>query len=442
MKTLMVKTWKQVRSRVMGVNEFVASEIDKIPGVENFKVISVRYPFGAKVIDRGEFHLCIDGKDVPFNSDRVPFEIREILNYKWEGMPFGIVMHNSTESFIDHTDQIVPFRLKVPGNTFALLSIFENPHFIPSLRSEVAGCRSLLALPKLSEKRGLDALRQHLDVDFNDPKEYSDHWQLFKAVENAPTSEEHWYAELFYFSHEFMQNLGTENTFREKLISFAWKFNSFSVNLKTYEFLWSVVVNKLRNENVMAKGVLQDPFIIQTAKHIIKIACGEGPGYIPATTNLSGPIENLTRELIDTYKIRNKMPVFMRLADLYDGQSSVYYTLSNHTFLHDMPLLSYKRQTVVDMTRIYKVVEAFRNFILNNEGEHALESTLLYKTLASTEITFFHPKGEAPLNNKVEALVREDARFDYHPFYVDKKYEFPASSIFFHGCIRVRPKRR
>jgi hypothetical protein len=441
-KTLKILTWGDVREKVIGLNPFIGNEIDAIPNAQQFKVLSVRYPFGAKIIDKGSFYLCIDGESVPFNSDLVPQQVRNILNYKWEGMPFGIVVKNSTESFIDHSRHVVPFYIKLPGKTFALLSIFNNPHFIASLRSEVAGCRSLLMLPKITDSEGLRRLKNRYRIQFDEPNDLSDHWGLFKKLMDSPAMESTWYAELLYFSYEFIEGLSATLAFREKLLTNVWEVSSFTLNLKTYDFIWSVVINKIIQEDRLPKAVLQDPFIIQTAKHLLKIACREVPGFIPATTDLAGPVKTLTEVFLNDYKLRGKLPTFMQLG-IYNGIEPVYYTLSRHTFAHDVPTLSYKRQTVMDLKHIQQIIAYFRDFVLRDEGEHPLQNTALYRILLETEFSFFHPKADmSGLESDINLLRLDDRRFNYQPFVMKNDCEFAAASIFFHGCIRIRPKSR
>lgn len=441
-KTLKVLSWREVRDKVIGLNPFIGKEIDAIPGAGNFKVISVKYPFGAKIIDKGNFFLCIDGESVPFTSERVPREVHEILNYKWDGMPFGIVIKNTTESFIDHSKHIVPFYIKLPGKTFALLSIFNNPHFIASLRSEVAGCRSLFMLPKLTDSFGLKRLKSRYRIQFKEPNSLADHWELFKKIMDSPVMESNWYAELLFFSYEFIQQLGATLAFREKLLTNVWEVSSFTLNLKTYDFVWSVVINNLIQQDILPKAVMQDPFVIQTAKHLIKIVCREVPGFVPATSELAGPISELTQVFLQDYKMRSKLPTFMQLG-IYDGSEPVYYTLSRHTFAHDVPTLSYKRQTVMDMVHIQQIIEYFTHFVLDDKGEHPLKGTALYNILAETEFSFFHPKSEyAEISNDIEQVKRQDLRFAHQPFAMDNNSEFAAASIFFHGCIRIQAKSR
>lgn len=434
--------WKDISTDLHQLNPSFVEAIDSLKGVNKFSCIKVRYPFGATVINRGEYHMHHAGVDLPFKSARVPRDAKALLKYQWQSVPFGMVTRGAFESHSDYGNTIVPYRLKRPGKTFSLLTIYDNPYLVANLWTEVAGCRSMIILPKITQQTSLDALRHLYDVDIDHTKDFTAQWNLFKELANSSNFKRPWQAEMMLFSYEFMEQLSKNVTVREGLLHNLWRNCSFSLNLRSYEFLWSMCLTELQNKESLPNAVLQDPLIIETAKHLVKIAVQTTPGYVPATDNTSGPISELMRVFMQDYKIRFRLPTFMIL-DRYDGKSPVYYTMSHHIFAHAHPATkNYNRETVTDLNNIREIVLRFVDFILSSGSGHDLTKTILHKHLSKVEFDFFHPKGKQYICNDPSIVCEQDPRFTWIPENINmkKRLDYASASLFFNGCIRIRPK--
>ena len=64
-KTVKILTWKDVKKKVLSLNPSLGAEIDRVKGVDDFKVIVATYPFGAPIIRKGLFFLNLDGDFPP-----------------------------------------------------------------------------------------------------------------------------------------------------------------------------------------------------------------------------------------------------------------------------------------------------------------------------------------------------------------------------------------
>lgn len=440
-KTVEITTWKKVKQKIISLNPLIGSEMDKIPGVDGFKVIRVEYPFGAPIIRKGLFHLNIDGDYINYKNSAIPHEIRDLLNYNWLGIPFGMVTHNTFEAHIDVPSHVIPLRLLQAGNTFSLLTIFEHKgasHHIVGAQSATSGCRSLITLPSIGHQQYNERLakRYHLEEPIV-PKDLFQQWRLFNELANSRSFRSQWNSELIFFSHDFYESLDKQLGLKNNLLSYAWQANAFQRNYNMYELLFSSFV-----EECLSLSTRNSASVIETVKHLIKLALRQVPGFAPATTEIAGPVTGFTKALLDVYRIRFYLPIFMQLAP-YDGNKPIYYSLHKHTFLHTIPQNgNSNNKTIKEMAAIKSIIEEFRNYVLGHKSPFSLKSTALYKMLKEVEFEFYHPHGkEAGLNHDIESIAKEDKRFMklISKLPIEKDLKFPVKSIFFNGCIRVRP---
>ncbi len=438
--TLQVVTWKDIKNKIIHINPSIGRELDKIRGVNKFRVIVAKYPFADAILNKGKFRLNIDGENISYNSHLISDNIKELLDYHWRTLPFGMVTHNTIESHINHSTHIVPFMLLSPGKTFALLSLFDKSEYsnlISGLYSTTSGCRSLILLPKITHQQSNERLIKHFHIEkYISPQNLSEHWHLLKELSHSPQFHTHWYSEIVLFTTEFVDAIEKTPQVAYMLLHNVWDAMSFRRNEMTYDFIWSIFLQDL------PLSLKHDPLIIETVKHLILIAIKELPGYTPADSNLSGPISDFTHAFLDIYKLRFHLPIFMQLTH-YNGDAPIYYTLQKHSFFHEIPEQAKSRQTINDLIKIKMVLSQFRDYILKNKFEHSLEKTVLYKTMKETEFDFFHPKAEDELISNIDLIPRDDKRFFKLPYkgHIKEGLGFPSSALFFHGCIRIRPKK-
>ncbi len=446
-ETISIGQWKDIADDLYLKNPLLVETLDQLSGVRHFSCVLASYPFGAKVTDKGQFHLYQSGHEQAFESKNISPDVKKLLDYDWQSMPFGVVLEGSFESHSQYGNTVAPYRLKNPGKTFSLLTVFDNPHLIANLWTEVAGCRSMLMLPKITQQSSLDALENSYGVKISseDSKEFSKQWEIFRSLSQSKNFESPWMAQTLFFSKEFLLELKKNTTVREYLLHQLWRESSFPLNLRSHEFLWSMYLTQLHETSALAPSILQNPLIIETAKHLIKIALKAMPGYVPAVNNISGPIGQLMKIFIQDYKIRFRLPTLM-IIDHYDGISPIYYTLAHHIFVHAHPSpKNYNRETVTDLMCIREVLLGFIDFVAQNGSGHDLSNTLLAESLKQVEFDFYHPKGKQGIESNIEQLCQEDPRFQWVPedlilSKTERLLESASGSNFFNGCIRIRPK--
>lgn len=439
--TLKILPWKEVRSKAISLNPSICGEIDNIEGVENFRVIVATYPFGAPIIRKGLFYLNIDGDFVNYKNSAIPHEIRDLLDYTWLGIPFGMVLHNTFESHVDIPSHTVPLRLLQAGNTFSLLTIFEEKgasYHIVGAQSATAGCRSLITLPSIAHLQYSARLSKKFHLpSVICPKELSDQWELFKTLSEAKSFRSQWECELMFFSKDFVFALEKEHKLRRVLLDYVWEGSAFNRNYQFYDLVFSIFT-----EDSLSLAIRNSAPVIETVKHILKVALRQAPAYTPCVSEMGGPVSGFMKAVIEVYRIRYYWPLFMQLG-FYDGLKPIYYSLQKHTFLHSIPQKNASNnKTILELKEIKEIIGLFKQKVLEQQLPISLKGTALYKMLKDVEFDYFHPHadGDGIINN-IGQLASEDKRFLKltDKFASEKELDFPEKSIFFNGCIRVRP---
>ena len=437
--TLEIVAWHEVKEQVNKLNPDIAEEIDALPveNIKNMPLVRARYPFGAAIESKDDLWVYYKDQPMKIQDERITADIRDLLDYPWKGIPVGMLTHNTIEWYVDLPSHMVPVRLVKPGTIFSLYSLFDPAinHVMHGAYSSTAGCRSLLMLPKISHQQYNDRLSKAFNIhEHLCPKTLPQQWYLFKEISDSEQFDEDWYCEMLFFPRQMLEHLRRRMKFRDSLMKRIWEFTSFSRNAAMYDLLWAIFTEKLPN------SIRNTPFIIETAKHVVKMAMRQVPCYKPATSDLTAPIRKLTEAFLNIYRIRYYLPIFMQ-PEMYNGRYPVYYSLHKHTFFHPIPERSNANRTISEMSTIKQLVLDFTERVLNQQFPMSLDDTVLYQTLKEVHFEFFHPQGGSNLNNNIDQIPQEDKRFMsiVNELKIEKDLVFPDHSIFFNGCIRVMP---
>ena len=386
----------------------------------------VRYHFGAEVIRNGQLAL-------PQTLDQ------ELHQHAFP--PLTLIMGGVLEADIDLPSHLIPLSTLKPGSFFNLNSVFQHDlhsHYVRDAYTYTAGSRSLVILPKISHEQYNDRLLRAYSINpaVLCPKTFLEQWALFKELVNAPEFHSTWQAELIIFSKEAIELIQKDPAIQAALLKQERQDTDFHSNQLMYDLVWSIFSDTLSN------GIKNGPFIVETVKHLIKLAMAEIPGYIPAASSLQAPMPELIDVFLNVYRIRYYLPIFMEL-DYFNHQDPIYYSLQKHTFLCHIPQKNNANRTIDELNAIRALLLSFTEHVLENKLPISLENTLLYKTLQEVEFDFFHPQGGEQLNTNIESIPEDDPRFTAltQDIALDKSVVFPKHSLFFNGCIRIRPVR-
>lgn len=437
--TVEITRWKHVKDDILPLNPQMERKVGQLASkLNDLEVLIARYPFGANIERNGKFSVLLDGKMTECKKHIVPREVSDLLDYPWKTMPLSMVSKGSFEMFINIPSHVIPLHLYEPGEMMALFGMYDQDkysHLVRQAYSTTAGARSLVTLPKISHGLYNQRLSKKFAIfEHLSPKTLGQQWDLFRELCHSPILPSPWQAELIVFSHDFVDVLRKTPEIENEILSKMIEITNFSRSQAMYDLLWSLFTDEY---SLVSRNT---PFIIETCKHLIKLAMSEAPGYAPATDDIPGPIVELTDIFLNVYKLRYYLPIFMR-PSTYNGQSPVYYTLHKHTFLHSIPQKNAANRTIDELTKIKEIITAFKSFVLEDKFPFSVADTNLYDTFRSVDIDFFHPQGSDELNTDIMSIVHEDDRFMkiVERFNINKELSFPDHSVFFNGCIRIRP---
>jgi len=239
-----------------------------------------------------------------------------------------------------------------------------------------------------------------------------------------------------FFSKPFIDRIEQNYRLKSYLLQAAWNYTAYARTEAKYDMLWNVFVH----EN-LALSTRNSTFIIETAKHVMKLILNRAPGFTPAKSNIAGPIVELSNIITNIYKIRHHIPVFMQLQN-YDGINPIYYSLHFHTFFHPLPKKKGSNQTIKELGAIKSIIDLFIERMNKNELLASLQDTHLYNMLNKVEIDYFHPQAKQDFVTNFSRLEEDDPRFLEHVKGVIPRagLGFPETANFFKGCIRIKPR--
>ena len=435
-------TWSEVSKEVCAKNPQLAKIINDInPGPEHY-LYKASYPFGSEILREGPLYLPNKrGKLHALNDPHNAPEIKKDLDYNFNNNPITFVLQNSVELFIAQGHHVLPFYAMISeGNIFGTWRILSSKHALQPafLYSMTAGARSLFMLPKISEKGKHNKLIKNFGLNTPPPKHALNHWNVFREIAQHPDFEEPWHTELLFFPKKWVESIRKDPAWaplENFLLRKAWD-DSDGVR---GQYMWDLVLATVQHRREMNP----ERHITETIKNLLCLASGNlpgfgpAPGFAPATDNLAGPIRRLQEIYVNIYKLSDYAPIIMQpKAFSLNNPQPIYYSLSH-------------ANTTTPLTRKGQISKIFDIYNLKNLLQKYLDSiremdlhlyqSMLFDLPNAIEYDFFHtdhkhyrdiyPTTDIPLG---------DANFRNIPHGGER--EFPSSSSFINGCIRIQKK--
>lgn len=430
-----VKTeWKAVRERVGLVDKYFTELVDKVfPGKE-YPLYLLYLPFGMLKGDtESSFLPTLDGRFCKLSDPDLPKDLIQDIGYGKSSSPLGMILENQIEYFIEIEDQIIPYDIANPGTIFnksILLNKKLNRNYIPNgVLKASAGSRTAFSLPSINSYNNLIKLGDKLNCKISAPRKSSDHWHIFKQISWGSKSP--WRVCMLYFSEKWIQALLGDPDWIELKTYITEKdreLHQYDSNNVFYEIFYSFAQNK-HNLSV------SNPYITNTVLHLIKIALGEAPGYIPATTEEAMPLSVIQNALCEFYDIDSHPTIMTPHKYKFENDDHpIYYSLQHPT----MPSFSIKRNSRVTANNEILAI----NYIMPSLIQEMLdESSMMKNTVLSdlakkVKFKFFH---NVPTNKDYitgsSTLKDYDKRFIHSSDKTNKK--FCHEGKFLRGCVMI-----
>lgn len=421
--------WSAVRDGVIKVNPELARAIDTLDPPEHFTLAKVRYPFGQKILDQGQFILPDKNGLYRPLSDKTMRPLQKLFDYA-HTIPMGIVMKNKCELYLKFNERILPFSTMKPGKIAALwnvLDLQQSAH-TGKIWNITAGARSILFLSKISNNTKFIKLKNAFQLKCSKPNHLYDQWNILKEIADNPQFPEPWEVEILFFSKVWLTEQKSEKwkLFHHFLVDQAWKNTAFTRN--------QTVLNIVVSECLATKNLKPSPYLIDTVKHLLGIIQSFYPAFQLADENESaGPIKTWQTIFKDIYEI-DYSPLMLHMG--YE-QYSRFYSLNYPTQLSFLPKAKNASSHHHDLAELQHIMDKFIDFI--KEDSLNLSHTPLYRKTVQSEFIYYHNSSEQNHFQQPGSLLKTDSAFikQYNKF---STLPFCESSPFFRGCIKINNK--
>jgi hypothetical protein len=422
-------SWGDVRDEVYAVNPELAKICDQINPGKKHTLLKIRYPYGSKIVDKGQFNVpSIENGLISLKDSRVPLSIKKNLNYS--PIPFSLVLDNNTEVFVETNERVIPLNFFEPGEVFG---IFESVSFLtdtPSnpIWSVTAGARSVFMIPRITDKIGHKRIRKEFGITNEVPTDLSGQWKIFKSIHDGLDHTKQWHNTILVFTDNWFQKHDEDISwlkFHKYLFKLCWSQLQLFRDATEFSLLWSSFGDEINNRNLKPR-----PYLVDTLKHLVSIANGSGVAFRPAIDETALPVSLIQNAYVDFYNLKEYMPTLMQPCKLQGDDTNAYYSLAFPTVLESSPYTRNAPSIIEDERDIKRLMDTLIRTIKHGKA--------IIDPIKHVSYEFFHtdvdPYGEI-LESK--EILAEDSRFSYTSSSRLKDRTFCATSPFFRGCIRI-----
>jgi hypothetical protein len=354
--------------------------------------------------------------------------------------PLGLILKNNIEYFLEIDNQVIPFGIRGPGTIFnkqVLLEKKKGRVYTPKhILKATAGSRTSFMLPSISNQNGVIKLSRMLNIDLDTPQNLSDHFGVFKEITKKTNS--NWRLSVAYFSEKWIKSMANKPEFMELksyILNKQTVGDSYNSNSAYYDIFYSKAQKdyNLRTSN---------PYLTNTATHLIKIALGEHPGYAPCTDNALLPLSELQEIIQEAFSIKKNPTIMSPTTLIYEkSDNPVYYSFQHPS----TPQFLTKKNEQVTANKEIEIVRSLLNkmILAMNSPNSMLSNTVFSEISNNIEFNYFHnypPKNSAFIQNSL-VLGEQDERFR-----INQKGTlsdtFNHEGSFLRGCVQIKPQKK
>lgn len=434
-----VKThWDEIRDRFHKVDPYLSKLIDDVSPNKKMPIYLIYFPYGmVKGDTRGSYVPLLDGSHIKLSDSNINKEISADLAYGMNSSPLGIILDKYIEYFIEFDDQLFPYQIHGPGAIFnkgILLKDKNDRNYSPNgILKATSGSRTAFMLPSINNHNGINKLSKLTNNELTTPRKYGDHFDLFVSINQFKTQK--WVSCLAYFSESWISQLLLDPAWVEIKNYILEGKNSndfFSANSEYYDIFYSKV-QKDRNLRTSS------PYLTNTAIHLIKVALGKHPGYIPATTENLLPLKDIQKFISEAFQLRKVPTVMVPHSLIYENEKDpVYYSMQNPTTPH---FLTKKNERVTANQEIEVIHGILSKFIEEMSKNNSLLSGTVFSEISKNIMfNYFHnyPSNGNNLIKSSRDLAELDPRFKFCSF--ENNYsDFSFEGQFLRGCVQIKP---
>ncbi len=420
-------SWKDIRAEVRTKNLEIAAIIDEIDPDDSFKLYVGTYSYGEYIVKDGVFVFPPIIESTSLN------ELKSELGYNYAANPVSLILQNTLEIFYIINQCSIPFLygLVAPGSIMSTWKVISDPeaHTPAFLWDVVSGARSLFMLSKISDTAGNKRLKKHFNLlTTNKPKTFLSQWEIFREILAHESINKKWETKILFFGKKWFEKINNAR-FKELhlyLLKKAWRGSNYFRN----QFIWDLIYSIIQER----KNIKAEAYIINTVKHLITVAIGMSPGFVPAIDDYAGPITLLQDIYRDIYQLKTYEPIFMHLHNFkLTDDRSIYYSLEYPTTPNFSVRSTEETSKIQDLINIKSIMAKFLDEI--KKGDLNIYHTSIFELVNNVSFDYFHSiKGFHQINN-IDKLVELDLHLK--KFIEHDSNKFPWHSSFLKGCIKI-----
>lgn len=437
-------SWSNIRQKVASVEPAFAKIVDEISPGNNHPLYLAYYPYGAVKGDTvSTLFPNSRGGYFRVSDPDAPKDIIKDFGYSNNFAPFCLLLEKNLELFVDLSafKITIPRIVYSPGDFFPfarILSQDHTPNYAPNnVLTMTSGARSIFMLPSI----GCSTHHSNLQRDFNIQSQASkylyDQWYIFKELLNTKQVQCDWKSCLIYFPQIWIDKIKHDPAWLKLklyLHELAWKHYGYERNQFYYDLSFSMIQKK--------RNLKPNPYLTDTARHLITTAIGAAPGYIPATNDDALPSKLLQNIYVNSYDLKKYYPTIMQPGhfDYTKDKLPIYYSLQHPSTHMFSPKSRVVASTISEMRELERISRIFiQEFAMN---DNMCSDTIINKIAENIKINYFHNKDDFhSVIKKSEEIPNYDKRFcDTDNIVSGKNAKFACDAPFVRGCISISLK--
>lgn len=431
--------WGDVRQQIYEVSPEFTSRVDLVNPGKKYPLYILDFPYGAMIgDDKSQFIPNSDGSFYRLSSSDAPQDIIDNLGYGADSSPLGMVLSKCMEFYVDlpFKNLTIPIGILSPGDFYNFTRVLSDykplPYAPNGLLNATAGARTVFSLPYLTCSSSFRKLEREIGSLTKIPSSQYDHWQLFKDMVNSSSQNNKWHFKLVYFSKNWVSSILNDkkwNDIKSFMFQLAWKQSEYTRNQYYFDIAYSMMQE--------IESYVINPYLTDTARHILDIAVGAYPGLAPVNNEDLLPLKLLQHMLTYSYGLKNYIPSIIapQYFSLDTKNQHVYYSMQYPTTRTFSPKTKNTISTLKNIEDLKIIIDKFKKYISKRDG--MWEGSILKNAVENIKINYIHNSTNNDITTPNE-IVEKDNRFNFAYRACSPDNAVPANTAnFFRGCISL-----
>lgn len=435
--------WSDVRERVAKVEPVFAALVDDLSPNQSFPLYLTYYPYGAIKGDTTSTLFPNDtGGYYRLTDPDAPTDIVHHLGYSKNCAPFALLLEKNLELFVDlkHERITIPRILYTPGAFFPFARILSRKSkrtYAPNgVLTMTSGARSIFMLPNIGCATNHANLQRDFNVQNPPAKSLYDHWDIFKEIIYSRAIQSDWKSCLLYFSQTWLDNIQSDSAWLKLklyLHELAWQHYEFQRSHFYYDLSFSIIQKK--------RNLKPNPYLADTARHLLTTALGASPGYVPAYNNEALPNDLLQQIFIDSYGLKKYLPTLLQPSHYHFEKEKypIYYSLQHPSTHMFSPKSAVAASTLSEMRELERITRIFTEELAQDDS--MCSNTIIGDIAKKIELNYYHNKvDQHRIIQSSTEIFKKDDRFHHPHLHLATSATFASDAPFVRGCISIKPR--